>query len=168
MSAGIYGAIVGSAELIARVKVLPDRAANDMEQTVRRWAYKIEFGTKRKLNGAVYKVRTSRLITSISPGSPDSSSRIEITSNSVFAYVGTKVEYAKPLFYGRGPIDIVPVKAKALKFEIGGVTIFRKRVHLPARPGKNPLQMTLDENRAAMIADFEATLRRSMAEGLKP
>ena len=163
----ITGYIIGDKALVARLKAMPERVQRDMVQTVTAWGYRLQADIQGNyLTGQVFKVRTGRLRASIAQGGPDTRSRVEATGNSVFAYVGTNVEYAAPLFYGRQAVDIVPVKAKALHFTINGEGIFAKRVHQPARPGKDVLSMSLEKNKQAIIADFQATLFRSMQGAL--
>lgn len=49
--------------------------------------------------------------------------------------IGTNVTYAEYVELGTVPHIIRPVNAKALKFKIGGVTIFAKEVHHPGTEG---------------------------------
>lgn len=49
--------------------------------------------------------------------------------------IGSNLDYAEPVELGADPHIIKPVNKKALKFEIGGKTIFAKQVNHPGSEG---------------------------------
>ena len=82
---------------------------------------------KNKLSGQKLKVRTGHLRSSIKK-------EVRGSRDEVVGRVGSNLKYA-PIQERGGPlkaITIVPVKAKALRFYIGGKLIIVKAVHMPA------------------------------------
>jgi len=82
---------------------------------------------KYKLSGQRLKVRTGRLRTSIEK-------EVSGKGLDIVGRVGSNLKYARIHELG-GPtedITIVPVRAKALHFFIGGQEIFCRAVHMPA------------------------------------
>jgi hypothetical protein len=68
-----------------------------------------------------------------------------------------------PAFYLRfqeegtsGPYEIVPDRAKALAFSLGGATVFAKRVIHPGLAARRPVGATFDAMRAEIIAGLQA------------
>jgi hypothetical protein len=103
------------------------------------------------LSGQVLKVRTGNLRSRIDSAVLNTQDGFQI---------GTHVDYgvAWETGFTRPAMTIVPRRAKALRFEVGGQVLFRKRVNLPsksfaARPFLKPaldrelpyLQRTADE-----------------------
>ena len=58
--------------------------------------------------------------------------------------VFTNVEYARDVWQGVGPFEIVPIHAEALRFEIGGEVIFAKRVQHPGFEGNDYVGRAVD------------------------
>jgi phage gpG-like protein len=80
-----------------------------------------------KLSGQVLQVRTGRLRRSINQ-------RVDVSGGSVVGTVGTNVSYGKTHELGLTiKAHLVEAKkAKALRFQLGGKTMFRKSVMIPA------------------------------------
>ena len=57
---------------------------------------------------------------------------------------------------GTAAYQIVPNRAKVLAFEIGGKTIFSKRVQHPGLPARRPVGQTFDAMRDEIIAALQA------------
>jgi hypothetical protein len=55
------------------------------------------------------------------------------------------VKYALPVHDGTGPYIIVPKKKKALKFKVGGKTVFAKKVRHPGVAGRPFLRRAAEE-----------------------
>lgn len=68
------------------------------------------------------------------------------------AMLVNRTSYALDVHDGTAPHVIVPVRAQALKFDIGGETIFAARVNHPGTPGR-PF-MAEGAQRAALEHDF--------------
>ena len=158
----ISGSLVGDKAFIVKLKALGPALRADVDQTTQMLGYGLEALIKSQyLSGQVFKVQTGRLRASISQGGSDSRSRFEATSDSSVYYVGTNVEYAKPLFYGHPGYTIRPVKAKALHFMIGGVDVFAMSAKIPAKPGKNVLTMALDQYKPTIVQQYQLSLQRT-------
>lgn len=113
-----------------------------LEATVLRLAIKMTGLVKQKLSGEVLKVRTGRLRRSIHYEMSKSNNRVEAT-------VGTNVKYARTHELGLTiPAHIVEARrGKALKFTVGGKTLFRRRVMIPAvkMPKRSFLEASLQQ-----------------------
>lgn len=72
--------------------------------------------------------------------------------------VGPTVEYAKYVEHGRGPV--YPVRARALRIELDGEVIFRKRAG-PA-PGAHFVERTAYEVRDALPGIAESIVREAV------
>jgi phage gpG-like protein len=169
----ISGSIIGDRELVKKLGVMPARAKAAIDATVQALGFELEAYVKaRKLTGQVLKVRTGRLRASISQSSAqrggDSRSRFVSTENSATAIVGTNVIYGAAWEFGSRAHDIVPLRAKALRFEIGGQVLFRRRVTKPAQAPRPFLRPSLQEMKPHIIERIEATLRRVAVETIKP
>lgn len=163
----ISGAIIGNRELVASLRQFPGALRGEVDPTVMRLGYALQANVQRnQLSGQMYKVRTGRLRASVAQGAADSRSRFESTPTSSMYFVGTNVKYAAPLFLGRAAYDVVPVKAKALRFTVGDQVLFRKRVHIPARPGQDPLTTELEHMRPTIVGELGAALERAMRQAV--
>jgi len=105
-----------------------------------------------KLTGQVLKVRTGTLRRSVAH-------TISSSSSSVTGTVSTPLVYA-PIheFGGTIPARIIAAKrAQALKFSVGGKTLFRRAVSIPAvkMPERSFLRSALEDRKAAIEADLQ-------------
>lgn len=165
----ISGALVGDRQLVARFKALPQRVKTAVDQTTDALGLRLQASVQRDyLTGQVLRVRTNRLRGSITRGAQDSRSRFESTPVTAFAYVGTNVSYGRTWEYDGIPAhDVVPIRAKALRFEIGGQVFFRKRVHIPAQGPRPFLAPALQAMRPLIITSYQALLVRVARETLQ-
>ena len=166
----ISGYLVGDKELVARMTALAPAVKADMDATVNRLGLQLEANVAHDyLTGQVLKVRTDRLRRSISRSDGgDTRSRFESTPLTSFSYVGTNVSYGTMWeLYGMPAYDIVPVKAKALRFEIGGEVFFRKRVHHPAQAARPFLAPALAAFKPFAIEQMKASLQRTAEQVMK-
>lgn len=163
----ITGTIIGTRELIARMTELPKAAKVEIDATVLKLGYELERRVKVDyLSGQVLKVRTGRLRSSIGHGNEGSVSHQETTATTSIYYVGTNVGYGVAWERGIAARDIVPVRAKALRFEIGGEVLFRKHVHIPAQPARPFLEPALMSMRSLIMTQLQAALNRGMQKAL--
>ena len=89
-------------------------------------------------------------------------STVSASARSYIARVGTNVPYAIYVEEGRGPIVAGP--GKVLRFEIGGVVFFRKRVG-PAR-AQPFMKNALIANQAAIVREFAEVVPAKIAKAL--
>jgi hypothetical protein len=163
----ITGTLIGDKALIARLGAIPAAMKAEVDLTVQRLGYELEARVKRdQLTGRVLKVRTGRLRSSIGHGAPGSVSRQETTPSTSIYYVGTNVSYGVAWERGIAAKDIVPVRAKALRFMVGGEVIFRKRVHIPAQAPRQFLEPALFSMRPLILSELGAALRRGATKAL--
>jgi len=110
-----------------------------------------------KLSGQVLNVRSGALRRSIFSGVDDIRTRVE-----GWAKQSGDVKYGRIHEFGgkTAAHDIVARKAKALKFMVGGKTIFAKTVHHPGSnmPKRSYMRSALADMRDAIIAGLTAAV----------
>lgn len=165
----IRGTLVGDRELVARIAAVPQRLKTEVDRLTDALGLRLQASVQRDyLTGQVLRVRTNRLRGSITRGAQDSRSRFESTPVTAFAYVGTNVSYGRTWEYDGIPAhDVVPIRAKALRFEIGGQVLFRKRVHIPAQGPRPFLAPALQAMAPMIISSYRALLVNVVRETLK-
>lgn len=165
----ITAALIGDKALLARLGAVPERMKAEVDKTVAELGYALQARVQSGyLTGQVLRVRTGRLRSSIAQGAADSRSRFESTATTAIAYVGTNVSYGVAWERGIAARDIVPVRTKALRFEIGGEVLFSKRVRVPAQAPRKFLEPALFEMRPVILEQLGAALKRGMTAALKP
>lgn len=117
---------------------------------------------KGKMAGRVLQRRSGRLSRSVK------ASRVKISGGKGSITVGSNVKYAPfhefgtGIHGGKGAYEIVPIRAKALRFVIGGETVFAKRVLHPgviARPIWRPaLKESKREIKGILASKIEGAL----------
>ncbi len=163
----ITGALIGDKALIARLQKVGPAMKAEVDRTVQKLGFELEARVKRDyLTGQVLHVRTGRLRSSITHGAPDSVSRQEITPDSSIYYVGTNVSYGVAWEKGIRAHDIFPKRAKALRFEINGEVIFRKRAHIPAQAPRQFLEPALASMKPLILSELQDALKRGAEKAL--
>jgi phage gpG-like protein len=138
------------AELLARLEEKARQLAASLADKVR----------EEKLSGGVLQIRTGALKASIS-------SDISIDGNQVNATVGSfgDVKYAAIQEYGgrTSAHEILPDKAQALAFVIGGVQRFARRVEHPGStiPASGYLYSSLDEAHDEIVEELSSAVREA-------
>lgn len=156
--------LVGSDAVVARFQRMPQAVRQTLSVVMKRIWLDLQASVVRtKLSGQVLKRRTGVLASSISVGGPQTASEFQETSTEITGIVGTRVHYAAVHEYG-GQKDYViePSSAKALRFQMGGRTVFAKRVHHKALPERSFLRSTLNDKSSQIKADIEAALLEAM------
>jgi hypothetical protein len=153
----------GDRELIERLRSMPDRVRAALLKRVSALAVQLADRVRRKLSGEVLNVRTGNLRASIFED-------VEQTATSVVGRVGSSgdVKYSRIHEYG-GTIpahEVVPVKAQALSFIMGGKRVFFRRVQIPAiqMPERSYLRSSLEEMRPAIVAGLQEAAREGVQE----
>ena len=130
---------------------MPDRVRQALSSKANVLAIALEAKIQQKLSGGVLNTRSGALASSIV-------ATVDQSSADVSVRIGTSgdVKYAAIQEFGGtiAPHEIVPDKAKALAFVVGGKQIFAARVNLPAvaMPERSYLRSSLAEM-AGEIAD---------------
>lgn len=152
----------GDRELVARLGSMPERVRAALLKKTYALAVQLADRVRRKLSGEVLNVRTGNLRASIFED-------VQSDAASVIGrvYSSGDVKYAAAHEFGatiRIP-EIVPVKAKALHFIIGGKDIFamRARAHDVVLPERSFLRSSLVDMKAQIIAG----LQEAVQEGLR-
>jgi phage gpG-like protein len=152
--------IIGSEAVIAKLGEIPDRVASLVRAEVERQAIALSrYVKENKLSGQVLKNRTGTLRRSINYA-------LMIADQGLSAQVGTNLVYAAIHEYGgQTRAHVIEAKnAKALAFQMGGATIFRKRVQHPGSkmPERSFLRSSLAESRERIIAAIEAAVAKGV------
>lgn len=100
----ITATLVGDVQLVQRLGAMPTAVRSEIEPTVQRLGYALEARVKANyLRGprpTHLGVVTGRLSSSIGAGAPESRSRLETTSATIWYYVGTNVGYGTDWEHG--------------------------------------------------------------------
>ena len=138
---------------------MPGGLRSGILRTVTRLGFQLQANVQRKLSGEVLKVRTGTLRSSIN-------TKIQQSSTSVTATVGTNVKYAAANEYGAvtPPHQILPKRGRALAFEWKGSQVFFRSVQHPGSkiPERSFLRSALDEMRPLIQTELEAEVQRSV------
>lgn len=151
--------VVSGAEAAeARLAALPQEAKAGLARAIAKFGFDLQRTVQAdKLSGQVLQVRSGVLRSSIATTIADG-------GESVSATVGTRVWYGKLHEYGlkalTGHDRIYPVRAKALRFEIGGRVLFRKSVR--GAPERSFLRSALAE----MAPELAPRVAEAVAEAM--
>ena len=157
----ISAALIGDKSLIERLGRVAPAMKKEVDATVMKLGFELQARVQtQKLTGQVLHVRTGRLKSSITQ-------RFESTAEMATSIVGTNVSYGVMWEKGIAAHDVVPVKAKALRFEIGGQIFFRKKVHIPAQAARPFLEPALQEMRPQIVDELQKALIRGAQAAMK-
>ena len=155
--------IIGDTQIKAKFEALPASVHDDLLRTV----YKLDNDLVRyiqdqKLSGQVLKIKTGALRRSIKGDVIDEG---DIITGTAFSS-GDVLKYAGIHEYGgtTPPHDIVPVKAKALAFVMGGKMVFAKIVHHPGSkmPERSFMRSSLSDNAQYISDEMALTVNKSV------
>jgi phage gpG-like protein len=149
---------IGDCELVTRLHAMSGRVHDRLVLAAARLGAELQRKVQsEKLSGQVLKARTGSLRSSINM-------LIEETETSVRASVGTNIVYAKIQEYGVARSWLIEARrAQALRFTVGGRTIFRKRVTHRSLPERSFLRSALAE----MAPAIEEGLCDALAEAIR-
>jgi phage gpG-like protein len=149
--------VIGDDRLVARLKAMPGRLHDGIACAVARLGLELQRKVQEKLSGEVLKVRTGSQRSSIN-------TRIIDTPSEVSATVGTNIAYARYHEYGVARAWLIEARnVKALRFTVGGETLFQRRVTHPSLPERSFLRSALKE----MAPQIEVELREAVAEAIR-
>jgi phage gpG-like protein len=151
-----------SNEASAAFAKMPDRVRSALSKKASSLAAELEGRVQQKLAGGVLNVRSGALARAIVSSITDASGYI-----SVAVAAAGDVKYAAIHEFGGviPPREIVPEKAKALAFLIGGKQALAERANIPAvtMPERSYLRASLGE----LADDIRAGLSEAVAEAMK-
>ena len=157
----MFAALEGVETLDLQLASLPADLLARLEEKARQLAASLADKVREeKLSGGVPQIRTGALKASIS-------SDISIDGNQVNATVGSfgDVKYAAIQEYGgrTSAHEILPDKAQALAFVIGGVQRFARRVEHPGStiPASGYLQSSLDEAHDEIVEELSNAVQEA-------
>jgi phage gpG-like protein len=141
---------------------MPERVRAALSAKANALAAELEAKIQQKLAGTVLNARTGALAGSIIATIEDSSANV-----SVSIATSGDVKYAAIHEFGGTipPHEIVPDKAKALAFAIGGKQVFAARVNLPAvtMPERSYMRSSLAE----MADEIRDELAEAVVEAMR-
>jgi phage gpG-like protein len=141
---------------------MPDRVRQALASKANVLAFALEAKIQQKLSGGVLNTRSGALASSIIATVDESLADVSVR-------IGTSgdVKYAAIQEFGGTipPHEIVPDKAKALAFVVGGKQVFAARVNLPAvtMPERSYLRSSLAE----MAEEIREGLSGAVAEAME-
>jgi phage gpG-like protein len=141
---------------------MPDQVRQALSSKANALAVALEAKIQQKLSGGVLNMRSGALASSIVATVDESSADVSVR-------IGTSgdVKYAAIQEFGGTipPHEIVPDKAKALAFVVGGKQVFAARVNLPAvtLPERSYLRSSLAE----MAGEIRDELSGAVAEAME-
>jgi len=157
----MFATLEGVETLDLQLASLPADVLSRLEEKARQLAATLADKVREeKLSGGVLQLRTGALKASIS-------SDVSIDGNEVNATVGSfgDIKYAAIQEYGgrTSAHEILPDKAQALAFVIGGVQRFARRVAHPGStiPASGYLQSSLDEARDEIVAELSSAAQEA-------
>lgn len=140
---------------------MPDRLRQALSDKAKVLAAELAAKVQQKLSGDVLNQKSGALARSIVTTSDDSSATVSVTIAS-----NGDVKYAAIHEFGGviPPHEIVPDKARALAFAIGGKQVFAARVNLPAItiPERSYLRSSLAE----MANDIRDGLQEAVQDAM--
>jgi phage gpG-like protein len=146
----------------AALAAMPDRVRQALSSKIDMLAVALQAKIQQKLSGGVLNARTGALARSIVATVDDTGADISVR-------IGPSgdIKYAAIHEFGGiiPPHEIVPNKAKALAFAVGGKQLFAKRVNLPAvtMPERSYLRSSLAE----MAGEIAEGLGEAVAEAMR-
>ena len=141
---------------------MPDQVRQALSSKANALAVALEAKIQQKLSGGVLNMRSGALASSIVATVDESSADVSVR-------IGTSgdIKYAAIQEFGGTipPHEIVPDKAKALAFVVGGKQVFAARVNLPAvtLPERSYLRSSLAE----MAGEIRDELSGAVAEAME-
>lgn len=154
---------VDQSRIQARLGAMPEKVHGALVRKVTALRLQLEAKIKGKLSGEVLNVRTGALRRSIFSETLDESTSVfgRAASSGDVKYAGIHE------FGGKTPAhDIVPVKAQALAFMMGGKQVFAKTVHHPGSvmPERSFMRSSLGD----MADEIVTGLKAAVGEGTAP
>jgi phage gpG-like protein len=146
----------------AALAAMPDRVRQALSSKINMLAVALQAKIQQKLSGTVLNERTGALARSIVATVDNSGADISVR-------VGPSGDIKCAAIHEFGgtipPHEIVPNKAKALAFAVGGKQVFAKRVNLPAvtMPERSYLRSSLEE----MAGEIAEGLGEAVAEAVR-
>lgn len=114
-------------------------------------------------------MRSGRLIRSIvgaltfaqegDSGQREGIRKVRVSGDRVTGEIGSEVPYAAAHEFGTAPYEILPIKAKALRFVLGGQVIFAQSVQHPGQKKRPFLEPALEDVRDKFPSLFELELQ---------
>jgi phage gpG-like protein len=145
----------------AALAAMPERVRAALSEKANALAAELEAKIQQKLAGTVLNARTGALARSIVTTIEDSTANVSVN----IATTGD-VKYAAIHEFGGTipPHEIVPDKAKALAFLVGGKQLFAARVNMPAvtMPERSYLRSSLAEMADQIAEELTAAVTDAM------
>jgi phage gpG-like protein len=153
-------------DVSAALAAMPDRVRQALSSKANMLAVALQAKIQQKLSGTVLNARSGALARSIVAIVDDTGADIAVRIGST-----GDIKYAAIHEFGGTipPHEIVPNKAKALAFAIGGKQVFAKRVNLPAvtLPGRSYLRSSLAEMTGEIIGEFSQAVGEAALQAME-
>lgn len=150
--------ISGATEVVDRLQAAKPAMLGAIKTALEQWAEELaSYIQKSKLSGNPIKAHTGALRDSVNPMAEQDGDVI-----AAGAGAGAGLDYAKFLEYGTRPHEIVPKRARFLRFEVDGRIVYAKRVNHPGNPAFHYMRDSLQEQRPSGVE----AIRAAVAEAL--
>lgn len=156
--------LIGDRQLVQRLEAMPQKLRALLRREVRSATLKVLARSKQLVSGQVLKVQTGLLRRSINDQYDEGDHELK-------GIVGTNkrtVPYAAIHEFGgtTKPHVIDARRAKVLRFQMGGETVFRRKVNHPGStmPERSYLRRALRE----LAPDIRTQLTKAVVESVKP
>jgi len=155
--------ITGADELGARLDGLPASVLAAVAVKSAALADQLLALVRGKLQGGVLQSRTGALAASVGVDGPTINGGQVVTT----LFAGRDLKYAAIQEYGgvTAPHDILPGRAKALAFLVGGEQVFARIVHHPG--SRIPERSYLRSSLAEMAAEIETEMKAAVLDALQ-
>jgi HK97 gp10 family phage protein len=112
------------------------------------------------MTNSVVKIRTTaQSLVPVKTGMLKKSITMDISGTPPIGKVMVGQPYGKYVEYGTAPHTIVPVRAKALRFAVGGDIVFAKKVNHPGTKGKPFMEPALENNKGYIQDQFTRAMQ---------
>lgn len=153
---------IDDSRAVARLGAMPAKVHDALVTKVSSLRLQLEAKIKSKLSGQVLNVRTGALRASIFSETIDEKDAVygRAASSGDVKYAGIHE------FGGKTPAhDIVPTKAQALAFVVGGKQVFAKAVHHPGSnmPERSFMRSSLKDMRGEIVSGLEQAVKKALA-----
>lgn len=150
--------VVGAQEVADRINAARPAILANTKTALEQWAEELASYIQRdKLSGNPINARTGALRDSVNPMAEADGDVIRAGAGA-----GAGLDYARPLEFGSRPHEILPVRAKFLRFEVDGHVVYARKVNHPGNPAFRYMRGGLEDKAESGIEAIRAAVAEAM------